>query len=238
MSNTSDAPRITLDAGGRRAQLTVVWTTLTVAAAAFAVGVPALVWAGQAAGLGPVAWLVPLVVDAGLTVAGLAAAVRHSQHRRAGLETTMMAGLTVLSMAVQAWHAWEVGAPVVAVVVAAAAPLTVLASTHAAFRAVLSEPPARGRKKVTGKLTAAVEQSDKAPSSMPARAKTRKPAPASQPTAVTMMTPRPEPTSALGELVPEILAGRLSQRQAATMAGVSRHAVASAVAEATTEEAA
>jgi len=211
-----DHPRITLDAGGRRAQLAVVWTTLAVAAAAFAVGMPALVWAGQAAGLGAAAWLVPLVVDGGLTVAGLAAAVRHSQRRRAGLETAMLAGLTVLSMAAQAWHAWQEAAPIVAVFVAAAAPLTVLASTHAAFRAVLSEPAARGRKRAT----------------VPAKT-VAAPAPAVKTQTPPAAAKAPAATGALAEVLGDVLAGRLSQRQAATLAGVSRHAVAAAVQAAT-----
>ena len=212
-----DHPRITLDAGGRRAQLAVVWTTLAVAAAAFAVGMPALVWAGQAAGLGAAAWLVPLVVDGGLTVAGLAAAVRHSQRRRAGLETAMLAGLTVLSMAAQAWHAWQEAAPIVAVFVAAAAPLTVLASTHAAFRAVLSEPATRGRKRAT------------VPAAKPAVA----PAPAVKTPTSPVASKATPATGALAEVLGDVLAGRLSQRQAATLAGVSRHAVAAAVQAAT-----
>jgi hypothetical protein len=56
-TDSTEPARITLDAGSRRVQVAVVWATLLVAASAFTVGVPALVWAGQDAGLGPISWL-------------------------------------------------------------------------------------------------------------------------------------------------------------------------------------
>lgn len=241
MSSESTEPAlITLEAGSRRVQIIVVWATLLVAASAFVVGVPALVWAGQEAGLGPVSWLVPLVVDMGLTVAGLAAAVRHSQLRRAALETSMMLGLVGLSMAVQALHAIELAAPVVAVLVVAAAPLTVLAGTHATFRAVLAEPTGRGRKKSTGRPAAATAARPSAP---PTAATAKEPAATAVRPAKTAATrgrsiqapvPSPVATSSAAELamddaVRRVLAGEMSQRQAAVAAGVSRHVIAAAV---------
>src|SRR5690606_38642387 len=99
----------------------VVVTSLVIAAGAFVMGIPALVAAASAAGLGFTAYLAPVVIDGGLTVSGLAAAVRRSQGRRSTVESALMAGLTLLSMAVQAIHAWAAGHGTVVDMAAAAA---------------------------------------------------------------------------------------------------------------------
>lgn len=217
---TDSETRITLDAGGRAIQRLVVVATLVVAAGAFAMGVPALVAAGSAAGLGLTAWLAPVVVDGGLTTAGLAAAVRRSQGRRSTVETALMAGLTLLSMAVQAIHAWSAGHGTVvdmvaAAAVAAVAPLAVLAATHIALDAVLAEP-AKGKRRITAsKATAA--------------ATTPVAAPASRKSHPTPAAAQHEP---LAELIPLVQSGELSRRKAAERAGVSRHRVDAALSEA------
>lgn len=224
---TDDRPAVHLRADGRRAQLAVVVALLLVAVAAFAAAIPGLIWVGQLAGLGTLAWAVPIVVDGGQIVTALAAAVRHSSGRSAKWEAATLAGLVVLSAASQTLHAWllapagqVMAATVMACILAAAMPLTVLAATHAATRAVLA--PA-SRRKATKRATAAAVASAPAirtPTRPAPKVTTRRPAHAAtvQPARMTV-----------DEAVHAVLHRGLSQRDASKAAGVTRYKIASAV---------
>lgn len=226
-----ERPAVYIRADGRRAQLAIVSLLLVVAAAAFVAAIPGLLWLGELAGLGGLAATVPVVVDGGQLVAAAALAARRTASRPAGWEAATLAGLVLLSASSQALHAWTVARPdqavaatVMACVLAAALPLTVLASTHAATRAVLA-PPARRR--AAQRPTVPARPARAAQPAAPA-ARRAVDTSASRPREGAATAPAPA-VMALEEAVDAARSGRLSQRQAAMAAGVSRHRIAQAV---------
>ncbi|WP_404430729.1 hypothetical protein LG299_12560 [Microbacterium lacus] len=223
-----DRPAVHLRADGRRAQFAVVIMLLIVAVAAFVAAIPGLLWAGQVAGLGVLAWAVPIVVDGGQIVAALATAVRHSTGRSATWESATLAGLVLLSAASQTLHAWLLApadqvlpATVMACTLAAAMPLTVLATTHAATRAVLAPPSRRKAAKRAPAVTVAPAPTMTTSASPAPRVTTPKPAQARTVMPATM---------SVDEAVHAVLHRGLSQRDASKATGATRYKIASAVA--------
>ncbi|MFD6443626.1 DUF2637 domain-containing protein [Promicromonospora sp. NPDC060204] len=82
----------------------------------------------------PIAFLVPVVIDASVLVYGLVALVLRDRGRSAAWAWTLMFGFTVVSIGANAAHAYDVGPElrtIVGVVLVALAPLSVLTSSHA-----------------------------------------------------------------------------------------------------------
>jgi hypothetical protein len=93
----------------------------------------------------PLAFLVPVVIDASVLVYGLVALVLRARGRSSAWAWFLMFGFTVVSIGANAAHAYDVGPAVkvlVGVVLVALAPLSVLTSTHALASLVVADAPA------------------------------------------------------------------------------------------------
>lgn len=125
-----------------------------VAIAAFAVGVPGLVWAGNVAAMPDLtSYLVPVIVDVAMVVVGLAAIIQRARNMSARWMWMVVFLLVALSSAVQSAHAYEennfVGllSGIVAVVVAALPPIIILITTHAWMTMVIAPPPTKAQRR-------------------------------------------------------------------------------------------
>ncbi len=160
----TDQPRpvARLQPDSRPVVLVATWLVGLLALAAFVMGARGLAQVGAWAGLvGWQVWLVPVVLDAGLGVAALAAVVARARQEPARLARTLLVALTSLSVTGQFAHvllpAAQITAQlVVGAVIAAAAPLTVLASTEVLLSLAIAPPVRRKTTKpraVAGKAT-------------------------------------------------------------------------------------
>lgn len=141
----------------------LIWTAVTlmavVASTAFALGVPGLLWAGELAGLPrPLRAGVPVILDGGLAIFGLAAVVRRAQRRPARFAWCAMGALTVASAALQVAHILAVTpngvGRTIGATVAATFPLLVLASTHVLLDLVVAPAPTGKRRRAAAAVTA------------------------------------------------------------------------------------
>ncbi|MCF4121746.1 DUF2637 domain-containing protein [Antribacter sp. KLBMP9083] len=93
----------------------------------------------------PIAFLVPVVIDASVLVYGLVALVLRARGRSSAWAWTLMLLFTVVSIGANSAHAYDVGPQLralVGVVLVALAPLSVLTSTHALASLVVTDEPA------------------------------------------------------------------------------------------------
>lgn len=98
-----DAAR--LDPLSRPVALTATVLVGVLGVAAFAMGVPGLVQVAGWAGLGgPLAFLLPVVLDGGILISAVAMTVARARREPAGLARATLAGLTVFSVAAQLAH--------------------------------------------------------------------------------------------------------------------------------------
>ncbi|WP_431835501.1 DUF2637 domain-containing protein [Cellulomonas sp. Y8] len=161
-SETTDQtrPAARLQPDSRPVVLTATWLVALLAIAAFVMGARGLAQVGAWAGLaGWQVWLVPIVLDIGLGVAALAAVVARARQEPARLARVLLVALTSLSVTGQVAHvllpAEHVTTQlVVGAVIAAAAPLTVLASTEVLLSLAIA-PPVRRKTSKTTRATAA-----------------------------------------------------------------------------------
>lgn len=139
-----------LQPDSRPVVLTATWLVTLLVVAAFVMGARGLASVGGWAGLtGWQAWLVPVVLDVGLGIAALAAVVARARQEPARLARVLLVGLTSLSVVAQVAHvvlpAHRFDAQtVLGAVIAAAAPLTVLAATEVLLSLAIA-PPVRQR---------------------------------------------------------------------------------------------
>ncbi|MGW9111862.1 hypothetical protein [Microbacterium sp. NPDC055683] len=240
-----DRPAVHLRADSLRAQRLVVGLLLALSAAAFLCALPGLIWLGEVAGLGVLAFAVPAVVDLGQVVMALATAVARSSGRNSRWEGLTLTALVILSSAAQVLHVTAVadtGQPlahtVMAAALAAAMPLSVLAGTHAVVHATLAPAvrrPTRASKRAATVSAATTTTKSATPAPVtPAKAVDR---PAARPRPVVAAAPA-EVTMTIEAAAREVVVGRMSGRAAALAAGVSRHRMTALVAELTTAEAA
>lgn len=228
--------RITLYGGGRGMQVAVVIAALTVAACGFVFGAPALIDTAAAAGVpGWLPWLAPVIVDAGMVVAAAALVVGRSHQRSTRLEFTTLTALVSLSAVVQFLHSWNVtigadwSARAPALLIATLPPLVVLLGTEMAARAVLVEAQAWSQ---SGR---ARDRRDRSRGHPDATSVTTVTGRATTPDVTTATTPRPvratttatiAPTMSRDDAVAAFVAEKMSQREAATAAGVSPSTIA------------
>lgn len=121
------------------------------AVVSFALGVPRLVDVAEWAGLPRLLrWGVPLMVDGGLVVFALVATVRRARQESARFAWTCLAALTLASMSIQIAHvASSTGGgrqQVVGMVLAAAFPAVVFASTHSLIDLAVAPSPMKNRR--------------------------------------------------------------------------------------------
>lgn len=163
----------------RGLSVTAIVLALVVAAALFVVSYQGLAHAAEAIGLHRAPWVVPLAIDGGILVAGLLAAVKRGQKRKATLELSILWGATFASSAANLFAHAERGDGILAVVVAASAPIFFLAITESIIRTIIQDE-APEKKPRRAKPVAAAETS--APATVPATAPVTKPRPAVRPT--------------------------------------------------------
>lgn len=139
-------PAARIAANSRPVLYVTVATTAAVALASFALSFASLrdaaLWGRVPE---PLAFLVPVVIDASVLVYGLVALVLRARGRSSAWAWTLMLGFTVVSIGANAAHAYDVGPQlqaVVGVVLVALAPLSVLTSTHALASLVVADEPA------------------------------------------------------------------------------------------------
>ena len=162
-----------------------------VSAALFVVSYQGLAAAGDAIGLGSARWIVPVALDGGILVAGLLAAVRRGQRRKANLEVAILWLATVASSSANVAAHMSRGDGWLAVGVAASAPWFFLALTESIIRTVVvvqDEVVERKVKRVP--KSAAVTDAPVLPK--PAPSARAKPAPRSRPVAAPDAPPSAE----------------------------------------------
>jgi len=157
---TTERPAARLQPDSRPVVLLATWLVGLLALAAFVMGARGLAQVGAWAGLaGWQVWLVPVVLDVGLGVAALAAVVSRARREPARLARTLLVSLTSLSVTGQVAHVLLTTERVttqliVGAVIAAAAPLTVLASTEVLLSLAIA-PPVRRKASKTSKTARA-----------------------------------------------------------------------------------
>ena len=159
-----------------------------VSAALFVVSYQGLAAAGDAIGLGSARWIVPVALDGGILVAGLLAAVRRGQRRKAHLEVAILWLATIASSAANVAAHMTKGDGWLAVGVASIAPWFFLALTESIIRTVVQEETVERKPKRAPK-SVAVEAPDAPKPAPSARAK---PAPRSRPVAAPDAPPSAE----------------------------------------------
>lgn len=144
--NRTAGPVARIAADSRPVLVFTVVLTLAVALASFALSFASLrdaaLWGRVPE---PLAFLVPVVIDASVLVYGLVALVLRARGRSSVWAWTLMFGFTVVSIGANAAHAYDVDPTVkvlVGVVLVALAPLSVLTSTHALASLVVADGPA------------------------------------------------------------------------------------------------
>lgn len=145
MSAPADLTGARLNLDQRGVGRLVTWGMGVVALAAFVTGAPTLYRVGLWAGLGWSALGLPIVLDLGLVLMAVSAAVARSRHARAGLlwtGTVVLTGLSTTAQAVHSLDAATVAGPAlgVAVAVGACPPLVTLWATEAWIRLAVSGP--------------------------------------------------------------------------------------------------
>ncbi|MGW2093256.1 DUF2637 domain-containing protein [Promicromonospora sukumoe] len=144
--NRTAGPVARIAADSRPVLVFTVVLTVAVALASFALSFASLrdaaLWGRVPE---PIAFLVPVVIDASVLVYGLVALVLRARGSSSAWAWTLMLGFTVVSIGANAAHAYDVGPElrtVVGVVLVALAPLSVLTSTHALASLVVAHAPA------------------------------------------------------------------------------------------------
>lgn len=146
MNRTAAGPMARIAADSRPVLFFTVALTIAVALASFALSFASLrdaaLWGRVPE---PLAFLVPVVIDASVLVYGLVALVLRARGRSSVWAWLLMFGFTVVSVGANAAHAYD--APpwvkvLVGVVLVALAPLSVLTSTHALALLVVADTPA------------------------------------------------------------------------------------------------
>lgn len=217
----------------------------SLATASFAMGMPAMLWAGALMGLPEMLRFgVAVMVDGSIIIFGLAATARRSRREPALFSWASMATLTLTSMALQTGHVLSLPPlePMqrgVAVFVGCLIPLTVFGSTHTLLDMVVAPAPTKARRRAAAMKAAAVPT---------AVAATPSPAPAAPVAPRTVAaTPAPRPVTrpakpvAVGHLPSgaELLALRevegLSNSVIAKRFGTSRSKVQRTIAKAAKE---
>jgi len=151
---TIERPAARLQPDSRPVVMLATWLVGLLALAAFVMGARGLAQVGAWAGLaGWQVWLVPIVLDIGLGVAALAAVVARARQEPARLARVLLVALTSLSVAGQVAHvllpAERISSQlIVGAVTAAAAPLTVLASTEVLLSLAIAPPVRRKASKM------------------------------------------------------------------------------------------
>ena len=152
---TTERPAARLQPDSRPVVLLATWLVGLLALAAFVMGARGLAQVGAWAGLvGWQVWLVPIVLDIGLGVAALAAVVARARQEPARLPRVLLVALTSLSVTGQVAHVLLPAESIttqliVGAVIAAAAPLTVLASTEALLSLAIAPPVRRKASKAS-----------------------------------------------------------------------------------------
>ncbi|KQT98365.1 hypothetical protein [Sanguibacter sp. Leaf3] len=173
IETTPTAPAPTrLQADGRPIILTVTWLVGLLALASFAAGVPGLVAVGRWALLpGPMAFLVPVLLDGGILVMSLVATVNRARGDRSAFAWSVLGALTLASMGAQIAHVlsepsagpWTA---IAGAALAASFPALVFGSTHALLQIALAPAPAKRnarRAKATSKAVPAPAAARKRP---------------------------------------------------------------------------
>lgn len=196
-----------------------------VSAALFVVSYQGLAAAGDAIGLGGARWIVPVALDGGILVAGLLAAVRRGQRRKAHLEVAILWLATIASSAANIAAHMSRGDGWLAVGVAASAPWFFLALTESIIRTVVQDEAAERKVKRAPK-SVAVEAPDAPKPAPTARAK---PAPRSRPAAAEDAPPSAEEAALLDRLT--ALARDPASRERGTDASTALTETATALAD-------
>lgn len=226
---TTERPAARLRPDSRPVVLLATWLVGLLALAAFVMGARGLAQVGAWAGLaGWQVWLVPIVLDIGLGVAALAAVVARARQEPARLARVLLVALTSLSLTGQVAHVLlpaERISPqlIVGAVIAAAAPLTVLASTEVLLSLAIAPPVRRKASKTSKTASAGAAATAKAIHEKAAVARPTKKA--STPAAKSdMAAPRPGDTAILA-----LKAEGLSNRAVAERLGIGPSSVQRAV---------
>lgn len=149
IETTPTAPAPTrLQADGRPIILTVLWLTGILALASFAAGTPGLIAVGRWAQIGPMAYLVPVLLDGGILIMALVATVRRSRGESGVFAWSVLGALTLASMGAQIAHVlsepsagpWTA---IAGAALAASFPALVFGSTHALLQIALAPAPAK-----------------------------------------------------------------------------------------------
>ncbi|WP_051196640.1 helix-turn-helix domain-containing protein [Jonesia quinghaiensis] len=158
-SATASAPFVSarIQPDSRAVVLTTTWLVGLLAAVSFALGVPGLVDVASWAGLPPqLRWGVPLMIDGGLIVMALVAIVRRARQESAMFAWSVLAILTVASMALQVAHVaslpGERWALMVGMGLAASFPAVVFAATHSLLDIAVAPAPSKRRKAKTASV--------------------------------------------------------------------------------------
>ena len=147
MTPTAPAPT-RLQADGKPIILTVLWLTGILALASFAAGTPGLIAVGRWAQIGPMAYLVPVLLDGGILIMALVATVRRSRGESGAFAWSVLGALTLASMGAQIAHVlsepsagpWTA---IAGAALAASFPALVFGSTHALLQIALAPAPAK-----------------------------------------------------------------------------------------------
>ncbi|ANJ25726.1 DUF2637 domain-containing protein [Agromyces aureus] len=101
-------------------------------------------WASIPAGQ---AWTIPVVIDGAILVYTLAVLIKRRRGERAVLYWSLLAAFTAVSVAGNAFHAWDASAQdstgMAGAAIAGLAPLAVLAATHTLADLIVEPAPAR-----------------------------------------------------------------------------------------------
>lgn len=176
-----------LQADSRPVIVGVTWAVSVLAMFSFVAGVPGLVAVGRWAQLpGPMAYLVPLLLDLGLAIFAMVATVRRGRGESATFAWSALVTLTLASMGAQVAHVVSepAAAPwhaIAGALLASSFPAIVFASTHSILDLAIAPAPAKRnarRTKPTSKVAAApvaarkrpVSQGPEVASSAPLRA--------------------------------------------------------------------
>lgn len=197
-----------------------------VSAALFVVSYQGLAAAGDAIGLGNARWIVPVALDGGILVAGLLAAVRRGQRRKAHLEVAILWLATIASSAANIAAHMSRGDGWLAVGVAASAPWFFLALTESIIRTVVQDEIVERKPKRAPKPAAGAEAPDAPKPAPTARAK---PAPRSRPAAAEDAPPSAEEAVLLDRLA--TLARDPASRERGTDASTALTETATALAD-------
>ncbi|MFI2361895.1 DUF2637 domain-containing protein [Promicromonospora sp. NPDC019610] len=206
--NRTAGPVARIAADSRPVLVFTVILTIAVALASFALSFASLrdaaLWGRVTE---PIAFLVPVVIDASVLVYGLVALVLRDRGRSAAWAWTLMFGFTIVSIGANAAHAYDVGPElrtIVGVVLVALAPLSVLTSSHALGSLVVAVRRTTEPENVTD---ASVAEPEPVAVIEPARVA---PAPAVDPEPVAVPEPAPaeSPTPAVTPVRPALAARR------------------------------